>query len=65
MNKFLDKFQGDIVIPLIICEKCEITYESRPDESIDDFESCQYGGMLRYASSKDKYTNYDVDDLEW
>ena len=39
MNKVLDKFRGDIIIPLIICEKCENSYELKPGESIEDFEA--------------------------
>jgi len=53
MNKVLDKFRGDIIIPLIICEKCENSYELKPGESIEDFEAYKCGGILRYHDSKD------------
>jgi hypothetical protein len=37
-----------ITIKHIICENCEGYYELKPDESLEDFESCECGGILRY-----------------
>lgn len=36
-------------IKQIVCENCNGSYELQPGESLDDFESCECGGSLRYA----------------
>ena len=41
-------FWERITITHIICENCEGYYELQPEESLEDFESCECGGILRY-----------------
>lgn len=43
------KFWRDDTIKQIICENCNGSYELQSGESLEDFESCECGGILRYA----------------
>jgi hypothetical protein len=50
-----------ITITHIICENCEGYYELQPEESLEDFESCECGGILRYLEPVE---NLKVTDTE-
>lgn len=49
LNNIEDKKFGDVIIKLIICENCNGSYELQPGEILEDFESCECGGILRYV----------------
>ena len=37
----------------LLCENCKGYYELQPDETAEDFESCQCGGKLKYLQNLD------------
>lgn len=46
---------GDDTIKQIVCENCNGSYDLQLGESLDDFESCECGGTLRYAEFDGEY----------
>ncbi|GEM_PF-1239399 len=41
----------------LVCEKCKGRYELQDDESLEDFESCECGGSLKYFEYQNPESN--------
>lgn len=44
-------------MPYLYCEKCRGFYELQKGESLDDFDSCECGGKLKYYENMSEYKN--------
>jgi hypothetical protein len=51
-----------VTITHIICENCEGYYELQPEEALEDFDSCQCGGILRYVE-EDYFQSAKVNEI--
>jgi len=56
-NEKLEAEKEDSIKGYLVCERCAGYYELQEGDSLDDFESCQCGGKLKYHHSLNDESN--------
>ena len=51
-----------VIMPYLICDKCNVSYEIENKNEMNDFHTCECGNELKYYNTIEEYMNQGLED---